>query len=71
MTREDLKPGMVILFEYQLMNYPDCWMRHCGIVIQAKDRLCVYCLRNGHNTVFSKCAGIRGIQQLPWSLQYE
>lgn len=69
MTREDLKPGMVVMFEYQLINHPEMWMRAIGIVTRNERSLHLYCLLNDHNCVYSGKGGIRGIKELPWRLE--
>jgi hypothetical protein len=68
MNRQDLKPGMVIRFQYELMAYKGKWANYCGIVLKNQKNLVVYCLHNGHNGVFSSKGNLRYIKQLEWSL---
>jgi hypothetical protein len=67
-TQQDLKPGMVIRFQYELKAYKGKWASYCGIVLKNQKRLVVYCLHNGHNGVFSAKSNLRYIKQLEWSL---
>ena len=70
MTREQLKPGMVIRFQYELRAYKGKWMQYCGIVIKNERSLYVHCLHNDHVGVFTPnkdgSFGLKHIQLLPW-----
>jgi hypothetical protein len=69
MKREDLKSGMIVRFQYELIFHKGQWMNYCGLVVGNDRNLRVHCFVNGHMGVFSKNGSIRNIQILPWELK--